>query len=84
MPHHKSCKKRMKTSNERRLRNRAYLTNLRSQLRGLRALTSRDEATVAYRDVVSLLDKAVTNGLIHKKNADRNKSRLARFVQHLG
>lgn len=84
MPHHKSCKKRMKTSNERRLRNRAYLTNLRSQLRDLRALTSRDEATVAYRDVVSLLDKAVTNGLIHKKNADRNKSRLARFVQHLG
>jgi small subunit ribosomal protein S20 len=74
----------MKTSNERRLRNRAYLTNLRSQLRDLRALTSRDEATVAYRDVVSLLDKAVTNGLIHKKNADRNKSRLARFVQHLG
>ena len=74
----------MKTSNERRLRNRAYLSNLRSKVRGLRALTGRDEAVVAYRDVASLLDKAVSNGLIHKKNADRNKSRLARFVQHLG
>ena len=84
MPHHKSCKKRMKTSDVRRLRNRAYMSNLRSQVRGLRALTNREEAAVAYRDVVSLLDKAVSNGLIHKKNADRNKSRLARFVQHLG
>ena len=84
MPHHKSCKKRMKTSDRQRLRNRGYSSNLRASIRELRALTSKDEATSKYRSVVSLLDKAVAYGLIHKKNADRNKSRLARFVQQLG
>ena len=47
-------------------------------------MTAKEEATGKYRTVVSLLDKAVAYGLIHKKNADRNKSRLARFVQQLG
>lgn len=74
----------MKTSNERRLRNRAYTSHLRASIRDLRAMTSKDEAAPKYQSVVSLLDKAVSNGLIHKKTADRNKSRLARFVQQLG
>ncbi|MEW6413465.1 MAG: 30S ribosomal protein S20 [Candidatus Zixiibacteriota bacterium] len=84
MPHHKSCKKRIKTSEARRLRNRGYTSYLRASVRELRALTRKDEATPKYREVVSLLDKAVAYGLIHKKNADRNKSRLAIFVQQLG
>ncbi len=84
MPHHKSCKKRMKTSEQQRLRNRKYKTNLRSSIRDLRAITSKEEAMAQYRSVTSLLDQAVARGLIHKKNADRNKARLARFVQQLG
>ncbi|UCD62781.1 MAG: 30S ribosomal protein S20 [Candidatus Zixiibacteriota bacterium] len=84
MPSHKSCKKRMKTSAERRLRNRGYLSNLRTSVRELRAMTSREEASAAYRNVVSLLDRAAGRGLIHRKNADRHKARLARFVQQLG
>ena len=84
MPHHKSCKKRMKTSEKQRLRNRGYNSRLRASVRELRGLTSRDEATSKYREVISLLDRAVAYGLVHKKNADRNKSRLARFVQQLG
>ncbi len=74
----------MKTSEKQRLRNRGYNSRLRSSVRELRSLTSRDEATSKYREVISLLDKAVAFGLVHKKNADRNKSRLARFVQQLG
>ena len=74
----------MKTSNIRRLRNRGYLSQLRSSVRDLRAMTSREEAAGAYREVVALLDKAAGRGLIHKRNADRHKSRLARFVQQLG
>ncbi len=84
MPYHKSCKKRMKTSEQQRLRNRTYRSQLRTSIRELRSITAKDEATAKYNSVMSLLDKAVAYGLIHKKNADRNKARLARFVQQLG
>lgn len=74
----------MKTSNERRLRNRGYTSYLRASIRELRAMTSKEEAAAKYRSVASLIDKAVTRGLIHPRNGDRRKSRLARFVQQLG
>ncbi|MFQ5452836.1 MAG: 30S ribosomal protein S20 [Candidatus Zixiibacteriota bacterium] len=84
MPNHKSCKKRVKISNKERLRNRGYRSELRSSIRDLRQETNKDEATKKFRNVTILLDKAANYGLIHKKNANRNKSRLAHFVQQLG
>lgn len=83
MPSHKSCKKRMKTSEVARLRNRGYRTTLRHAVRELRNETNKDEALKQYKQVSILFDKAATYGLIHKKNAARNKSRLAKFVQTL-
>lgn len=74
----------MKTSNQQRLRNRGYRSELRNAIRDLRQETSKDEASKKFQTVTTLLDKAASIGLIHKKNADRNKSRLARFVQQLG
>jgi len=73
----------MRTSEEQRLRNRAFRSRLRAAVRELRSETNPDEATKKYRMVVSLLDKAASRGLIHKKNADRNKSRLAQLVRKL-
>ena len=74
----------MKTSENERLRNRGYRSNLRSAIKELRAATSKEEATTLFRKVTALLDKSASYGLIHKKNASRNKSRLASFVQKLG
>jgi small subunit ribosomal protein S20 len=36
----------------------------------------KEQAQVAYKQVVSVIDVAVTKGLIHKNRAARNKSRL--------
>ena len=47
-------------------------------------MTSKEEAAPKYRHVVSLMDRAASSHLIHKKNVDRNKSRLSLFVQKLG
>lgn len=74
----------MKTSDQERLRNRGYRSVLRGAIKDLREETNKEEAAKKYRNVVSLIDKASANGLIHRKNADRNKSRLALFVQKLG
>ena len=83
LPQHKSCKKRVKTSEKERLRNRGYRTTIRNAVRNLRNETNKDEATKQYKEVSILFDKAASYGLLHKKNASRNKSRLAKFVQTL-
>ena len=73
----------MKTSEIARLRIRGYRTSLRNAVRTLRNETKKDEAVKQYKEVSILLDKAAGYGLLHKKNASRNKSRLAKFVQTL-
>ena len=83
MPNHKSCEKRVKTSEKQRLRNRGTRSILRASIRELRAMTVKEEATAKYREVAVLLDKAAHLNILHKNNADRNKSRLFHFVQGL-
>ncbi|HEY7685756.1 MAG TPA: 30S ribosomal protein S20 [Gemmatimonadales bacterium] len=46
----------------------------------MRSAPSKQEATQAYAAAVRLLDRAARKGLIHKNNAARNKSRLAKYV----
>ncbi|MFQ5499971.1 MAG: 30S ribosomal protein S20, partial [Candidatus Zixiibacteriota bacterium] len=55
MPNHKSCAKRMKTSAEARIRNRAYRSRLRAAVRELRTESSKEVAAKTYRQVVSLI-----------------------------
>ena len=74
----------MKTSEKERIRNRGYRTTLRGAIKELRAETDKDAAVRRLREVSALLDKAASYHLIHKKNADRNKSRLAQHVAKLG
>ena len=83
MPNHKSCVKRVKTSEKQRLRNRGTRSVLRASIRELREMTGKEEATTKYKEVAILLDKAAGQNIVHKKNADRNKSRLYKFVQKL-
>ncbi|MEA1981183.1 MAG: 30S ribosomal protein S20 [candidate division Zixibacteria bacterium] len=83
MPNHKSCAKRVKTSDKERLRNRVYRTKLRIALKEIRSEKNKEAATVQYRNITKIIDKAAAYGLIHRKNADRNKSRLAIHVNKL-
>ena len=83
MPNHKSCKKRVKTSEKERTRNRAVRSQLRSVIKEVQTASEKEEAVKKLKEVTVLLDKAASQGLIHKKNADRNKSRLTRKVNKL-
>jgi len=84
LPYHKSCEKRMKTSERDRQANRAFRSTLRAALKAVRSETNKDEAMKKLREAASMLDKAATKNIIHKKNASRNKSRLTLMVQKLG
>jgi small subunit ribosomal protein S20 len=80
----RSAKKRLRQSEERRARNRAARTRLKSAVKAVRATTDSDEATERFRKAVQLLDRAAVNGIVHPNRAARVKSRLANHVQEVG
>jgi len=84
LPNHKSCVKRMRTAGEERERNRAFRSRLRQAIKDVRTATDREAAAKILRETTSIIDKAAGSGLIHKRTAARNKSRLTQFVSKLG
>jgi len=83
MPNHKSAEKRMRQAEGRRAINRSNRTRVRSQIRKLRAaLTSagKDDLGTLLPATISIIDKAVQNGALHKNAAARHKSRLTAHV----
>ena len=79
MANHISSLKRARQTETKTAVNRANKSKLRGTLRTLReALTAGDTttATAQYRVTVSLLDKGVQKGTLHKNTANRYKSRL--------
>ncbi len=86
MANHVSALKRVRQTERRTERNRANKSRMRTALRRLRtALNSgnTEEANTQFRSTVSVLDKAVQKGVIHKNTASRYKSRLAARVKAL-
>ncbi len=86
MANHVSSLKRARQTETKTAGNRANKTKLRSSLRGLReAIAAGDKKTIRanYSETVSLLDKSVQKGVIHKNTASRYKSRLNARVKAL-
>jgi small subunit ribosomal protein S20 len=79
MANHVSSLKRARQTETKTAGNRANRTKFRSSLRALReALTGGDKQNVAaaYSATVSVLDKSVQKGVLHKNTANRYKARL--------
>jgi small subunit ribosomal protein S20 len=77
---HFSALKRARQTEKRTVQNRANKSSFRTALRKFRtALDSGDSAQAKslYGETVSLIDKAVRQGTIHKNTAARYKSRLS-------
>ena len=79
MPITASAKKRLRSSEKRRLRNRVYRSQPRTSIKKTDQLIAQgqlEEAKQAAIQATSALDKAAVKGVIHKRNAARRKSRL--------
>ena len=83
MAHHKSAIKRIRTNARGRLRNRMYMSALKTQIKKVRAAQTREEGEEQYRKVTSMLDKLVVKGRIHRNKAANQKSKLAAYVNSL-
>ena len=77
MPNIASAKKNMRKTRAATARNRAQRSALRTALKKAKAPTASSEERI---DAVSLLDRAARKGLIHKNNAARKKSQLAKIA----
>lgn len=75
----RSAKKRIRQNAKRRARNKAQRTRARTQVKLARAALKGgelDAAAQAVRAAASQLDRAASQGAIHRRNASRRKSRL--------
>ncbi len=86
MPLTGSAAKRHRQSEKRRLRNKMVKTRVRSSTRRFLEFVDEkagEEAQNQYREVSSLLDRAVSKGVLHKNTAARKKRRLHKMLVSL-
>lgn len=79
MANSKSALKRIRTSEQRRLRNRPFRSSARTLVKKAElAINSGDQdaAAVAVLTATRTLDRVASKGVIHRNNAARRKSRL--------
>ena len=87
MAQHASALKRMRQSEKRRARNRKNVSQLKTQVKKLRAAIAGGDAEAAKKllpETVGEIDKAAKKGVVHDNAAGRYKSRLSRRVNALG
>ncbi|MBR6417595.1 MAG: 30S ribosomal protein S20 [Bacteroidales bacterium] len=80
MAHHKSAKKRIRSTEKKRVENRYYAKTMRNALRDFRALEDKAVAAEKLPKMVSILDKLAKRSVIHKNKAANLKSKLMKQV----
>jgi small subunit ribosomal protein S20 len=79
VPRIKSAEKRMRQSKTHAAQNRAQRSQLRNAIKKVRSATG-EAAAAAYKEAVTLLDRAGRKNIVHRNAAARTKARLARLV----
>ena len=82
MATHKSAKKRIRSSEAKRLRNRYQHKTARTAIKNLRK-ADKAEAEKIYPEVISKIDKLVKKNIIHKNKAAHLKSDLTKHMNSL-
>jgi small subunit ribosomal protein S20 len=81
-----SAEKRHRQSEERRLRNKAVKSSVRTSAKKFVVLARKkdmDNAEAALKDMIKKLDSAARKGIIKKNAASRKKSRMQRLFNSL-
>jgi len=80
VPHHKSCKKRLITSQKSNVRNSQNRASLRTAVKQFRATigdASDEQKVIELRKMYSLIDTNTRKGLMPRSRAARLKGRFA-------
>lgn len=84
MPNIKSAIKRVKVTKAKTLQNKIVKTKVKNSIKKFEAALAEgsDNLQELYLKTVSEIDKAVSKGVLHKNNAARKKSRLAKHLNN--
>ncbi len=83
MASHKSAKKRIRTNERRRVINKSNESRIKSLVKKTLSSTNKEEVEKVYKNAVSIIDRSVTKGIIHKNNAARKKAALTKYLNGL-
>ncbi|MEJ2616931.1 MAG: 30S ribosomal protein S20 [Ignavibacteriaceae bacterium] len=83
MASHKSAKKRIRTTERRKTINKNNESKIKTLVKKTLNSANKEEAEKAYKEAVSVLDKSITKGVIHRNNAARKKAALTKYVNNL-
>jgi small subunit ribosomal protein S20 len=86
MANHQSAEKRNRQSQKRRGVNRSNAQRLRTQLKKIKLAigsSNKDEVQKLLSPTLSIIDKSIQKGILHKNAASRHKSRLMHRVNKL-
>ena len=83
MPNIKSAKKRVLVSNKKAAQNKMIKNEVRTYVKKVELLVNEgktEEAKLALNETFSVIDSAVSKGVLHRNNADNKKAKLSKKV----
>ncbi len=83
MAHHKSAKKRVRSTKKREVRNKAALSKVKTLVKKVLISDDATNAQADLKEAVSFLDKTAAKGRMHKNTVARKKSALTKHVNKL-
>ena len=78
MAHHKSAKKRIRSSERKKAINKMTDSKIKTVVKKTLASDKKEELEVLYKEAIAILDKGTSKGRLHKNNAARKKSKLTK------
>ncbi len=85
MPNIKSAKKRVLVTETKTLQNKQFRSAMKTSIKKYQAALAEGDKELAsktYLEAVSMIDRAVNKGILHKNNAARKKSRFTLLLQN--
>jgi len=83
MANHKSALKRIRSNEDKRVRNRYQHKTTRNAIKSLRELTVKKDAEKQLVKVISMIDKLAKKNIIHDNKASNLKSSLTKHISAL-
>ena len=78
MATHKSAKKRIRTSERKRIINQRNDSKIKTLIKKTLTSTNKTEIEKLYKEAVAFIDKSMTRGNLHRNNAARKKAALSK------
>ncbi|MFZ2323550.1 MAG: 30S ribosomal protein S20 [Ignavibacteriaceae bacterium] len=83
MAHHKSAKKRIRSSEKRKKINKMTDSKIKTVLKKTLATTTKEDVETLYKEAVAIIDKGASKGRLHKNNAARKKAKITKHLNKL-